>query len=120
MKRMFAYARKRHLLSSNPAADFNTSDAGGSEQPRDRTLSMHEIGILFAAIETAETLGRDNELAIKLLLLLGVRKMELLAAQWTEFDLEAKTWRLPVGRSKTNMALNIPLPRLAVTCVGRA
>lgn len=119
MKRLFAYGRKRHMLSSNPAADFDSSDAGGSEKPRDRALSLEEVGTLFAAMEATETLGRDNELAIKLLLLLGVRKMELLAAQWSEFDLDAGTWALPAerrsGRAKTKTPITIPLPPLAVS-----
>ncbi len=51
---------------------------------------------------------------MKLLLLLAVRKMELLAARWQEFDLENAVWYLPSERTKTGQAMNIPLPRLAV------
>ena len=114
LKRVFTYARKRHILTSNPAADFDTSDAGGKESSRTRALSLEEIRAFMAACKACPTLGRDNELAFRLLLLLGVRKGELVGAAWEEFDLEAGLWRLPGARTKTGEAVTIPLPALAV------
>jgi integrase len=53
-------------------------------------------------------------LLVRLLLTLCVRKGELLAARWSEFDLDGKSsagpvWRLPAERSKTGAPLDIPL-----------
>jgi integrase len=48
------------------------------------------------------------------LLALCVRKNELLQARWSEFNLDAKLWRLPLDRSKTSKAYRIPLPEIAV------
>lgn len=114
LKRLFIYARKRQIISDNPAQDFDLSDAGGKEASRTRALSITEIGKLLASIRECETLGRDNELAFRLLLLLGVRKGELVSAVWNEFDLDAGLWRLPAERSKTKAGITIPLPTLAV------
>ena len=114
-KRVFAYARKRHIVTVNPAADFDASDAGGKESSRSRALSPDEVRTFLSALKACPTLGRDNELAFRLLLLLGVRKGELLAATWDEFDLEAGVWRLPAVRSKNSEGVTIPLPPLAVT-----
>ena len=114
LKRLFSYARKRRIVSDNPAADFDYGDAGGKESSRDRALSLKEIKTLLKAMSVAPTLGRDNELAFKLLLLLGVRKAELLTAPWSEFDLDAGIWRLPENRTKTTQAVDIPLPPLAI------
>lgn len=114
LKRLFAFARKRHLVTHNPTQDFDQSDAGGPEEARTRALGIAEIGTFLTAMKQCETLGRDNELAFKLLLLLGVRKGELVAAEWTEFDLEARYWHLPASRSKTSVEITIPLPDLAV------
>lgn len=55
-----------------------------------------------------------SELASKLLLALCVRKGELLAARWEEFDLDGDgdagpVWHLPASRTKTGAALDIPL-----------
>jgi integrase len=49
-------------------------------------------------------------------LLLAVRKGELIAARWDEFELEADlpVWHLPGIRTKTGQPLDIPLPTMAV------
>jgi integrase len=77
-------------------------------------LSLEEIRAFLKALRDCPTLGRDNELAFRLLLLLGVRKSELVGAAWSEFDLDAGLWNLPATRSKTDSAVTIPLPDLAV------
>ena len=114
LKRLFSYARKRRIVSDNPAADFDYKDAGGKENKRTRALSLDEIKTFLKAMRASPTLGRDNELAFRLLLLLGVRKAELLKAAWTEFDLDNALWHLPEGRTKTSEAITIPLAPLAV------
>lgn len=45
---------------------------------------------------------------------LAVRKMELMAARWEEFDLDNAVWYLPAERTKTGVAVDIPLPPPAV------
>jgi integrase len=114
LKRVLSYARKRHIVSMNPAADFDKSDAGGKESSRSRMLSLEEIRAFLSACKARRTLGRGNDLAFRLLLLLGVRKGELIAAAWDEFDLDAGLWRLPGARTKTGEPITIPLPTLAV------
>ncbi len=75
-----------------------------------------ELEKLFAAIGShIGQFGRDNHLAVALLLMLGVRKNELLAAAWHEIDVAAGEWRLTAERTKTSKPLRIPLPEQAVT-----
>lgn len=115
LKALFAFARRRHIVISSPVADFSTRlDAGGAEVARERALSQDELTTLFAAIRETPTFGGDNALAIKLLLALCVRKGELFAARWDEFDLEGDetrgaVWRLPAERTKTGTAIEIPI-----------
>jgi integrase len=110
LRAMFRFGKKRGIVDTNPAADFAPEDAGGQENRRERKLSRDELGALFQAIaEAGQSFGRDNELATKLLLALGVRKMELLAAQWREFNLETGVWNLPGNRTKTGKLMDIPL-----------
>ena len=66
-------------------------------------------------MKKCQNLGRDNELALRLLLLLGVRKAELVCAEWQEFDLGNGLWYLPASRSKTDSSLTIPLPDPALS-----
>lgn len=114
LRRIFDHGVVRHYLDTNPAAAFRTSDAGGEETSRDRALSLDEIAKLFSVMRDDKRFTRQNELAVKLLLMLGVRKMELLAAPWAEFDIPSRVWHLPAVRAKTEQDIRIPLPDEAI------
>jgi integrase len=114
VKRMFDYATKRQMCQFNPAAPFNLADAGGKEESRDRWLTRQELAALFAAMREAKGWNILNTHAVKLLLLLAVRREELIAAPVKEFDLDAAVWHLPGERTKTGKPIDIPLPRQAV------
>ncbi|WP_294635489.1 site-specific integrase [uncultured Aquabacterium sp.] len=109
MVRMFKMAVRNHWVDRNPAADFEPADAGGKEASRDRFLTLAEIEELASAMKTTPNFGRENELAVWLLLALCVRKMELLSARWESFDLEAGIWTLDKAFTKTKMSILIPL-----------
>lgn len=113
-RRIFDYGIKRHTLEINPCSAFEVSDAGGKEISRDRWLTRDELILLFLAMRTAKGFSRQNEVTFKLLLVLCVRKMELCAARWEEFDLDGAIWHLPEERSKNGDAIDIPLPPPAV------
>jgi integrase len=81
---------------------------------RERALSRDELVAFFRAMGEAKGFSLENALAVKLLLLLAVRKQELTAARWAEFDLDAAVWHLPGERTKTGAAIAIPLPAVAV------
>ena len=53
-------------------------------------------------------------MTISLLLMLGVRKGELVTAKISAFDLEAATWKLTTADTKTSAEIIIPLPKQAV------
>lgn len=114
LKRIFNYAVKRHAIEYNPAAAFDPGDAGGKEKSRERWLSSAELARLFTAMQEASGFSVENGFTIKLLLLLAVRKSELIAARWSEFDLKKGIWYLPAERTKTDSAIDIPLPGVAV------
>ena len=108
-KALFSYAMKRHIITSNPAAPFNWTDIGGSVGPRSRVLSKAELIKFFKAMRDTPNFPAHSAAALKLLLALGVRKMELLTATWEQFDLNAGEWHLPAGQTKTESAIRIPL-----------
>lgn len=120
-KAVFDYAIRRHWVEQNPAAAFTSKDAGGKQQARQRTLSADELVQLFKALREAGAEYRIYDLAIKLLLVTAVRKGELIAAPWSEFDLDAKdpVWVIPKSRIKTEQHMisrefTVPLPAVAV------
>jgi integrase len=113
-KRIFDYAIKRHMVQFNPASAFNLSDAGGKEEARDRALSYDELVVLFGAMKKTKGFSSINELTIKLLLMLAVRKGELVTAKISAFDLDNATWKLTTSDTKTKTEIIIPLPKQAV------
>lgn len=110
LKAMFAYGEALGAVDKNPAERIKIAHAGGSEKPRTRALSRNELAKLFESItESRIRFGRENELAIKLLLALGCRKMELFASTWSEFDFDRKIWRISATRVKTRESRELPL-----------
>lgn len=109
LKRIFKYAVKKGLITANIIADYTAQNAGGKETERKRYLSQKELAALFVAMRNTPNFGRQNEIAVNLLLMLCVRKMELLAAKWRDFDLEQGYWLLSAN-NKTGRELVIPLP----------
>lgn len=117
IRRMFDYAVKRHMIPYNPAAAFDLSDAGGKEESRDRALSRDELVSLFDAMRRAQGFSVENLHTVKLLLLLAVRKGELIAAPLSEFNLDGGVWVLPGERTKTGLPVDIPLSPAAVAAL---
>lgn len=117
-RRIFDFAIKRQMCEHNPAAAFDLDDAGGQEVARDRALTSAELVKLFEAMREAKGFSVENALTIKLLLLLAVRKQELIGAKWAEFDLASGIWYLPAGRIKAKIkppkGFDIPLPAVGV------
>lgn len=112
--RMFHYAAKRKWTEANPVSGFDIADAGGTETPRDRWLSYEDLGRLAQDMRETANFGRNNELAVWLLLALCVRKMELLSAKCSDFDLRNGIWKLQPNRTKTNSYIEIPLARQVI------
>ncbi|BBB31500.1 tyrosine-type recombinase/integrase [Neptunomonas japonica] len=109
-KQLFNHGIKLDLVQSNPAQAFRNIDAGGAEESRDRALSLEEVERVFIVFrENTDQFTRDNYLAVALLLCLGVRKGELIAAEWSEVDLEEGLWVIPKHRSKNGDSITIPL-----------
>lgn len=113
-KALFNYAMRRHIITSNPAAPFNWRDIGGKAGPRNRVLSTGELVKFFKAMQDTPNFPPYSAAALKLLLGLGVRKMELLKATWDEFDLKKGEWHIPASRTKTDAAIRIPLAPWAI------
>jgi integrase len=114
-RRVFTFAVRRGRVSFNPTFDLtHRQDAGGTDRERTRALTVEELAKLFAALRDTPRLATENALALQLLVALGVRKGELVAARWEEFDLKGKTargpvWHLPADRSLNGEPLEIPL-----------
>lgn len=112
--RLFGYATAQHLIPYNPAQWLDVSYAGGKQEPRARNLSREELSSLFTDMANAKGFGRDNYLTVKLLLILCVRKSQLIKALKSDFDLVGETWTLIMKASKKGKSIVIPLPIQAI------
>jgi integrase len=116
LREIFSYAVMRGDLEISPAAQVNAKIAGHKETARDRALSLSEISKLCQAMaKERDWFGRDNEISVLLLLMLGIRKSELIKARWAEFDLDDALWTIPKARIKRGTKdFTIALPAQAV------
>lgn len=106
-KQIFNHGIKLDIIQNNPAQAIRNVDAGGTEE---RALSLDEVKTVFEVLrDNADQFTRENYLAAALLLCLGVRKGELIAAEWAEIDLEKGVWVIPKQRSKNGDSITIPL-----------
>lgn len=87
------------------------------EQPRHRYLSDREIAYVSLAMDhCTEQLSAD---AIRLLMLTGARKGEVLAAEWSQFDLHAGVWTKPSHHTKQRREHRVPLSAPAQQLLSR-
>ncbi|EPN4987720.1 tyrosine-type recombinase/integrase [Vibrio alginolyticus] len=114
-KQLFTHAISLGLMQSNPAASLSIKHAGGIELSRDRALSAEEIKKLFPVlIENKDSFSRENFIAICLLLMLGVRKNELLTEKWESISFKEQVWYLKRDENKKGGSIDIPLPTQAI------
>jgi integrase len=81
------------------------------EHKRTRYLSAAELKRLTKALAKLEDQGAAN--AVRLLLLTGARRGELLAAKWADIDLEAGAWSKPAATTKQAALHRVPLSEAA-------
>jgi len=114
-KQIFRHGIRLNLMTTNPADAFTVKHAGGVEKSRNRYLTVKELTKVFTTFQNnSDQFTRENYLAVALLLVLGVRKGELIAATWSEFNIDKALWDIPQERSKTGVAISIPLPPVAI------
>lgn len=117
-KQLFTTGVILNEIQNNPASALTPKHAGGTETPSSRNLSFDEIETVLQVMrDNQNKFSRDNYLAVCLLLALGVRKCELIAATWDEFDLEKGVWHVPEERTKNNspgISIAFPEPVLVI------
>jgi integrase len=107
LRSMFNLARDwGNLIGPNPAERVKLFH----EDKRDRFLSPEELRRVNDAL--AEEASIYWRAYFVLSLLLGTRKNELLAARWSDVNLDQRTWRIPT--TKAGRPHLLPLPAAAV------
>ena len=107
LSRVFSLAIRWGLRSDNPCKGIERNQ----EHKRRRYLSADELGRLTQAL--SEHADQEAANAVRLLLLTGARRGEVLAARWNDFDLTAGTWAKPGATTKQKTEHSVPLNEAA-------
>ncbi len=105
------------LEGANPASRIRPF----AETPRERYLSAEEIGRLYSALE-ADAIERQDWTwhdLIKVLLLTGARRGNVLSMRWQDVDLLLGRWLIPSSQAKTGRLYVVSLPPGAVQILKR-
>jgi integrase len=108
LSKMFTLAVKWEMRPDNPVIGIERN----SENRRSRYLSMEELQRLLAALAGHNNKSSAN--AIRLLLLTGARRGEVLGATWDQFNLPDGIWIKPSAHTKQKKEHRVPLSAAAV------
>ncbi len=106
LSKMFSLAEQWELRprGDNPARGSVTRNR---EEARVRFLTADELQRITKAL--AEHPNQEAAAVVRLLLLTGARRGEVLRARWTDFDLKAGTWTKPASATKQKKLHHVPL-----------
>lgn len=111
LSKMFSLAETWKWCTGNPAKKLPKFQ----EQKRDRWLKDDELKRLFDALERHE--GDASAMAVRMLILTGARKNEVLASTWDQFDLERNVWTKPSAHTKQKRTEHVPLSEIMLDLV---
>ena len=105
LSRMFSLAVRWGMREDNPCEGVERNQ----ERKRTRYLTGAEMTRLSGALAALPDQGAAN--AVRLLLLTGARRGELLAAKWTDIDLDSEQpkWTKPGATTKQKTEHRVPL-----------
>ena len=108
LREVFAHGVARHVVEGNPCAHIKAKAIIGAPPSR-RARIMLADAELVAMLAVLPEIGRENELASKILLATCTRIGELTRAEWKRVNFERKEWTIPPEHSKNKKQFVIPL-----------
>jgi len=106
-RQIFTYAVISGRVGHNPVSDL----VGVLKAPKQKHfphLSVAELGEFQRQLEQYSG-SKITQIATQLLMLTGLRTIELRSAEWTEIDFEKRLWQIPVARMKMKRPHMVPL-----------
>lgn len=89
-------------VSKNPTVGIPLLEENNKQE---RYLTATEAHALIGALKQSE--NQMLQYIIPMLILTGARKNEVLKAQWTDFNIEQRMWRIPLAKS--GKARHVPM-----------
>jgi integrase len=103
LSKMFSLAQRWHMRETNPCKGIERN----REHGRRRYMAPDELQRLTKAL--AAFPDKDIADAIRLLLLTGARRNEVLTMRWEDLNLTDGTWSKPPASTKQNAPHSVPL-----------
>ncbi len=107
VSQVYRFVQARGLKIENPAEAIRPR-AIATRKPRERALTVDEIGGFFRALERAPT-SPTLRMALRFVFLTLVRKSEFINATWPEVDLDGAVWTIGKERMKAGRPHNVYL-----------
>jgi integrase len=119
---ILTYAAAHGHRSAEPVADRRLVEmllprAGRGGKHHHEALPVSEVPAFMKALMSQPTVGAR---ALAFTVLTASRTGEVLGAEWSEVDLEAKVWTIPAARMKGAREHRVPLTDAAVALLGPA
>ena len=118
LDQIFDRAVTLHLIPASPCPKKSTIKALFGNEPKPEMekiyLSEDELRALLSGLGYS-----SNADAVRILLSTAVRIRELTEAPWSEVDLDAALWRIPVDRKKEDREFICPLSPFAMAAFQR-
>lgn len=122
IRAVMEWARAEGHRTDNPADGRIDAalPASGHRTRHREAMAWREVPALYARLAKVAGPQRGAALALRLLILTGVRRNEARLARWTEIDTAGAVWTLPGARTKTGKAHRVPLAPAALGVLGEA
>jgi integrase len=108
LSKMFALAIEWKWTTENPVRGIEKNE----EQKRECWLTVEQLQRFREALDSYADQSAAN--ALRLLMLTGSRKSEVLKAEWEQFDLQRGLWTKPRENTKQKKVEHVPLSGPAV------
>lgn len=108
IRKMFNLGVRWELRPDNPAAAFIRNP----EAPRERFLDLQEIARVSDILDSHP--NRRGVNIVRMLMLTGARRGEVLNARWEQFDLEGAVWTKPAAATKQRRMHRVPISKATV------
>ena len=103
LSKLFTWANDMELIEVNPLSGVKPV---AKERSRDRVLKHDEIRRIWNAV------GQEQPVVsayFRMLFLTGLRRSEVLSAEWSNIDFEKGVWSVPRTATKSGFELSVPI-----------
>lgn len=105
IRAFFSWLVRTNQLLSNPASDLELPRLD-HRLPR-AVLSQREVELILSSIDTQTALGLRDRAILEVLYSTGMRRMEIIALRWDDFDIERGTIFIREGKGKKDRMVPI-------------